>query len=67
MQNTKVTPINNVVNGDYKPICNGFGCYETATEKIIESAGEFGLIKLDLCNRCVSKFGYNKNEEGICE
>jgi hypothetical protein len=62
MQETKVTPINNVVNEDYKTICNGFGCSEIATNKITESAGEFGLIELDLCSNCISKFRHNSVE-----
>jgi len=41
-------------------ICEAVGCYETATESIVVSAGKFGTVELNLCHRCaVSKFRTN--------
>jgi hypothetical protein len=39
-----------------KEICNAFGCSEKATEKINLSAGKFGEISLNLCDKCIKKF-----------
>jgi len=39
-----------------KEICNAFGCYKNATEKINVSAGTFGTISLNLCNNCIGLF-----------
>jgi hypothetical protein len=37
-------------------ICEADGCFEKATTKIEEDAGEYGLISLYLCSNCARKF-----------
>jgi hypothetical protein len=39
-----------------KNICDGRGCFNTATIKIDEAIGEMGRIVLDLCDDCLWKF-----------
>ncbi len=39
-----------------KVICNAFGCWDKATEKVNVEAGKFGLITLQVCKNCLSKF-----------
>jgi hypothetical protein len=48
-----------------KRICDGYGCSETATTEITANAGQLGTINLNLCEKCVPKFGrsiINKNK-----
>jgi len=39
-----------------KEICNGYGCYKKAKEKLTLNAGKFGYISLYLCYECKYKF-----------
>lgn len=39
-----------------KDICESFNCNNEATLEVRVCAGKFGIIKLNLCANCVSKF-----------
>lgn len=44
-------------------ICEAVSCYEAATESVVVSAGEFGMLTLNLCHECaVKKFGAKRVE-----
>ena len=50
------TIINNNTKLNNKEICNAFGCYKNATEKVDIDVGKFGTILVNLCSECVKKF-----------
>jgi hypothetical protein len=57
MSVTNTTPNSRRIEKQYKSsCCDGFGCSETATEKVSVSAGTFGVIILSLCPLCKNKF-----------
>lgn len=45
-----------VRSNDNKRICDGLGCLNEATNTIEEEIGDIGLIRLELCDDCVTKF-----------
>lgn len=47
---------NDIGSGTNKSICDGFGCFSEATNKIEEEDGDIGMIILELCDNCVAKF-----------
>jgi hypothetical protein len=44
-------------------ICEAVNCDEAGTESVVVSAGEFGMLTLNLCHECaVKKFGAKRVE-----
>ncbi len=43
-------------------ICEASGCQAVATEKLSLTAGPFGVITLELCPACVTKFAKTEND-----
>ena len=37
-------------------ICDAFGCNELTKDTIEVNAGTFGIVELNVCKKCVSKF-----------
>ncbi len=46
--------INNSAKKISNILCDGFGCYNNATEKINVNAGKFGKIDVSVCSKCKS-------------
>lgn len=53
------TTINNNTKLNNKEICNAFGCFENALEKVDIDVGTFGTISLNFCSQCAKKFQVN--------
>ena len=52
MSAAKIQQVNNGAKGLSKTPCDGFGCYNNATEKINVNAGKFGIINVSVCSKC---------------
>jgi hypothetical protein len=44
-------------------ICEASGCQALATEKLSVTAGPFGVITLEICPACVTKFADRKRSQ----
>jgi hypothetical protein len=51
-----MSTLNIVSSHATKSICNGLGCPNEATNTISEEVRGKGMIVLDLCDDCVTKF-----------
>jgi len=48
--------VRNTLDEAINNICEASGCQAIATEKLSVTAGPFGVITLELCPACVTKF-----------
>jgi hypothetical protein len=51
-------------DNDNRKLCEAFDCYEYATNEIEVQVGKLGLIKLNICNYCISKFTEPPEKQG---
>jgi hypothetical protein len=56
MYSTNIQPSSKEGQKNNKNICDAFGCFSEATDKLGVSAGKFGTITLRLCSKCVTIF-----------
>jgi hypothetical protein len=62
MENLEIASDNEIIN---QCPCDGLNCFNLAKKTIEVTAGTYGKISLQLCEKCMSKFSEKKTEKNM--